>query len=232
MKEFLYKDLSYKIIDLSMEVHRELGNGFLEKVYENGLMVLFEKNNIKAVQQQAIKIEYQEKNIGDYIADIIVEDKIILELKCVSKIMGIHKAQLANYLKATGKEVGILLNFRNKSLEIERVVLQKSVESEKSATKKENIEMSSEEVREAKTELIRLSNDDKEREFYNLREKANKDRASALEKALNDGLGKGIEQGKQKEKLDIAKNLLDILDNKTIAIKTGLKEEDVEKLRS
>ena len=136
MNDFLYKELSYKIIGLSMEVHRELGSGFLEKVYENALMVLLEKNNIEAVQQQAIKIEYQEKIIGDYIADIIVEDKIILELKCVSQIIGIHKAQLANYLKATGKEVGILLNFRNKSLEIERVVLQKSVESEKSATKR------------------------------------------------------------------------------------------------
>lgn len=231
MKEFLYKDLSYKIIGLAMEVHRELGAGFLEKVYENALMMLLEENNIKAIQQEPIKIIFRNKIIGDYITDIIVDDKIILELKCTPKIIGIHKAQLANYLKATGKGVGIIINFGNKSLEIERVALQKSVESEKSATKKEGIEMSSEEVREAKTELIRLSNDDKERELYNLREKANKDRTSALEKALNDGLEKGIEQGKQKQKLDIAKNLLDILDNKTIAIKTGLKEEDIEKLR-
>ena len=138
-----------------MEIHRELRSGFLEKVYENALMLLLEKNNIKSKQQQAIKIKYKEKIIGDYIADIIVDDKTILELKSVSKIIGIHKAQLANYLKATEKEVGILLNFGNKSLEIERVVLQKSIESEKSATKKESIEMSSEEVREAKTELIK-----------------------------------------------------------------------------
>lgn len=90
-----------------------------------------------------------------------------------------------------------------------------------------DIELSSEEVREAKTELIRLSNDDKEREFYNLREKANKDRTSALEKALNDGIEQGIEQGK----LKIARNLLDVLDNETIAVKTGLSVKEIEKLR-
>lgn len=126
MNEFLYKELSYKIIGLAMEVHRELGTGFLEKVYENALMVLLEENNIKAIQQEAIKISFRGKIIGDYIADIIVDDKIILELKCTSKIIGIHKAQLANYLKATGKKVGIIINFGNKSVEIERIVMQKS----------------------------------------------------------------------------------------------------------
>lgn len=125
MNEFLYKELSYKIIGLAMEVHRELGTGFLEKVYENALMLLLEENNIKAIQQEAIKIYFRGKIIGDYIADIIVDDKIILELKCTSKIIGIHKAQLANYLKATGKKVGIIINFGNKSVEIERIVMQK-----------------------------------------------------------------------------------------------------------
>ncbi|UUV18858.1 GxxExxY protein [Fusobacteria bacterium ZRK30] len=126
MNEFLYKELSYKIIGLAMEVHRELGTGFLEKVYENALMMLLEENNITAIQQEPIKIYFRNKVIGDYIADIIVDDRIILELKCTSKIIGIYKAQLANYLKATGKEVGIIINFGNKSVEIERVVMQKS----------------------------------------------------------------------------------------------------------
>lgn len=126
MNEFLYKELSYKIIGLAMEVHRELGTGFLEKVYENALMILLEENNIKAIQQEPIKISFRNKIIGDYIADIIVEEKIILELKCISKIIGVHKAQLANYLKATGKKVGIIINFGNKSVEIERIVMQKS----------------------------------------------------------------------------------------------------------
>ncbi len=105
-----------------MEVHRELGSGFLEKVYENALMILFEQNNIKAKQQENIKVKFRNKVIGDYIADIIVDDLIILELKCCKKIDTVHKAQLANYLKATGKKVGIILNFGKESLEIERVV--------------------------------------------------------------------------------------------------------------
>ncbi|WP_319371113.1 GxxExxY protein [uncultured Ilyobacter sp.] len=122
MNEFLYKELSYKIIGLAMEVHRELGSGFLEKVYENALMVLFEENNIKAKQQENIKVKFRNKVIGDYIADIIVNDLIILELKCCKKIDTVHKAQLANYLKATNKKVGIILNFGKNSLEVERVV--------------------------------------------------------------------------------------------------------------
>ena len=122
MNEFLYKELSYKIIGLAMEVHRELGSGFLEKVYENALMILFEQNNIKAKQQENIKVKFRNKVIGDYIADIIVDDLIILELKCCKKIDTVHKAQLSNYLKATGKKVGIILNFGKNSLEVERVV--------------------------------------------------------------------------------------------------------------
>ncbi|MCS5423136.1 MULTISPECIES: GxxExxY protein [Psychrilyobacter] len=129
MKEFLYKELSYEIIGLAMEVHRELGTGFLEKVYENALMILFEEKNLKSRQQEPIKISFRNKIIGDYIADIIVEDKIILELKCTSKIIEVHKAQIANYLKATGKKIGIIINFGNKSLEIERVVMQNLSES-------------------------------------------------------------------------------------------------------
>ena len=119
---FMYKDLSYKIIGIAMEVHRELGPGFLEKVYENALMVLFEDNNINVKQQEKIKIKFRNKIIGDYIADIIVEDLIILELKSSKSINPIYKAQLSNYLKATNKKVGIILNFGKGSLEVERVV--------------------------------------------------------------------------------------------------------------
>ena len=123
MKEFLYKELSYKIIGLAMEVHRELGSGFLEKVYENALMILLKEKGVKAKQQEPIKINFRDAVIGDYIADIIVGDKIILELKCSLKIVGVNKAQIANYLKATGKKVGIIINFGNESLEIERIIM-------------------------------------------------------------------------------------------------------------
>ena len=125
MDNLLYKELSYQIIGLAMKVHRDLGPGFLEKVYENALIVLFEKNKINAEQQKYLKILYYQRNIGDYIADIVVEDNIILELKTVEKITNIHIAQTMNYLKITGMKLGIILNFKNEKLEYRRVVVEK-----------------------------------------------------------------------------------------------------------
>lgn len=123
MIDILYKELSYKIIGLAMEVHRELGYGFLEKVYENALIVLFEENKLKIEQQKEIIIKFHEKEIGNYISDLLVEDKVIIELKVATKIKDIHKAQVANYLKATGKRLGIIINFGKEKLEFERVVM-------------------------------------------------------------------------------------------------------------
>ena len=123
MKNILYPDLSYKIIGAAMEVHRELGRGFLEKVYENSLMVMFRNDKIKAMQQASIKVYFKNEIVGNYIADILVEDKIILELKTVEKITDVHKAQALNYLKATGMKLAIIINFKKQSLEYERIVL-------------------------------------------------------------------------------------------------------------
>ena len=78
-KEFLYKDLSYKIIGLAMEVHRKLGYGFLEKVYENALMLLLRREGVEARQQVPIKVSFEGEIIGEYLSDILVEDKIALE---------------------------------------------------------------------------------------------------------------------------------------------------------
>ena len=101
MNNILYKDLSYQIIGLAMEVHRKLGYGFLEKVYENSLMILFRREGIRSEQQYPIKVYFEGEVVGNYVADILIEDKIIIELKCVEKINNIHKAQALNYLKAT-----------------------------------------------------------------------------------------------------------------------------------
>ncbi len=122
-KEILYPDISYKIIGAAMEVHRSLGNGFLEKVYENALMVMFNEIPLMATQQTPIKVVFRNEIIGNYIADILIEDKIILELKTVDNITNIHRAQALNYLKATGLKLGIIINFKNQSLEYERLVL-------------------------------------------------------------------------------------------------------------
>ena len=105
-----------------MEVHRKLGFGFLEKVYENALMVLFQREGIQAKQQTPIKVYFEGKIVGDYFADILIEDKIILELKVLKKILDAHRAQTLNYLKATGLRLVIIVNFGKKKLEYERLI--------------------------------------------------------------------------------------------------------------
>ena len=98
--KILYKDLSYKIVGLAMQVYNTLGYGFLEKIYENALMVLFRKEGIEAKQQWPITVYFDKHPVGDYYCDILVEDKIILEIKCAEKIIDAHKSQAINYLKA------------------------------------------------------------------------------------------------------------------------------------
>ncbi len=122
-KNIIYKDLSYKIIELALEVHNELGCGFLEKVYENALMILFDREGIPAKQQAPIDVYFQKKVVGQYFADILVDNKVILELKTVEAIANIHKAQLLNYLRATGIKLGLILNFAKPRLEYRRLVL-------------------------------------------------------------------------------------------------------------
>ena len=122
-EKIIYKDLSYRIVGLAIQVRKELGFGFLEKVYENALMVLLEENRIEAKQQFPIKVTFHGRIVGDYIADILVENQIILELKAQDKIIDIHKAQTLNYLRATGLRLAILLNFGKDRLDHERLVL-------------------------------------------------------------------------------------------------------------
>lgn len=122
-EKIVYKDLSYQIVGIAIQVRKELGFGFLEKVYENSMMVLLDENRIEAKQQFPIKVSFHDRIVGDYIADILVDNKIILELKAQDKITLMHKAQTLNYLKATNMRVAILLNFGRERLEFERLVL-------------------------------------------------------------------------------------------------------------
>lgn len=123
MNNILYQDLSYQIIGLAMEVHRKLGYGFLEKVYENSLMILLKREGIRSEQQYPIKVYFEGEVVGNYVADILIEDKIVIGLKCVEKISNIHKAQALNYLKATRMRLAIILNFAKDKLQYERLVL-------------------------------------------------------------------------------------------------------------
>ena len=90
--DFIHKELTYKIIGCAMKVHRELGYGFLEKVYENALMVLLEKEGIIARQQYPISVYFVNKVIGEYFADILVEDKVLIELKAIERTANTHYA--------------------------------------------------------------------------------------------------------------------------------------------
>lgn len=122
-QKIIYKDLSFKIVGLAMEVYNELGFGFLEKVYENALMVALRDAGIYAEQQKGILVYFREKQVGEYFADILVEGKIILELKTIDFISNVHFAQVLNYLKATNLRLGLILNFNKDELEHQRVVL-------------------------------------------------------------------------------------------------------------
>jgi GxxExxY protein len=116
-------ELTYSINGAVFEVNRILGPGFLEKVYENALLMELKAREIKAVAQYPIKVKYKNQVVGEYFADLLVEDQIIIELKTVGKIEKIHEAQLLNYLKATGMNIGLLVNFKNTKADIKRFVL-------------------------------------------------------------------------------------------------------------
>ena len=116
-------ELTYLINGAIFEVNRILGPGFLEKVYENALLMELKARGIKAAAQYPIKVRYKDQIVGEYFADLLVEDKVIIELKTVDKIEKIHEAQLLNYLKATGIKVGLLVNFKSTKADIKRFVL-------------------------------------------------------------------------------------------------------------
>jgi GxxExxY protein len=120
-QDFKSKELTEQIIKIFYKVYNTLGYGFLEKIYENAMMIEFRKANVPAVSQYPIKVLYEDEIIGEYFADIIVDRKVIVEIKATKNLIIDHEAQLLNYLKATKIEIGLLLNFGPKP-EISRKV--------------------------------------------------------------------------------------------------------------
>ncbi|GFE58646.1 GxxExxY protein [Geobacter sp. AOG1] len=116
--------ITEKIIGCAYAVISSLGSGFLEKVYENALAHEIKKTGLHVSQQHSIKVHYDGIEIGDYVADILVEEQVLVELKAVKTLDNIHRAQCLNYLKATGNSVCLLINFGTPSLEIKRIVLE------------------------------------------------------------------------------------------------------------
>ena len=122
MPDIIYEELSYQVMSAVFEVHNILGGGFLEKVYENALVVEFGIRNVPVETQKEINVSYKDESVGKYYADMLVEGKIIIELKAVDKLGRGHEAQLLNYLKATGIKLGLLINMGGKSVEYKRLV--------------------------------------------------------------------------------------------------------------
>jgi GxxExxY protein len=112
--------LTEQIIGLAMKVHRVLGSGFLESVYRKALLIELRKAGLRAEEEKRINVIYEEVLVGDFVADILVEDKVILELKAVETLVKAHEVQTVNYLTATGLDIGLLINFGSERLQFKR----------------------------------------------------------------------------------------------------------------
>jgi GxxExxY protein len=116
-------ELTYQINGAIFEVNRELGAGFLEKVYQNALIVELRGRGLRVESQVPVVVCYKGQAVGEYFADIVVEGQVILELKAVESLQKVHEAQLLNYLRATGYKIGLLVNFTHPKAVIKRFVL-------------------------------------------------------------------------------------------------------------
>lgn len=117
-----HEELTQQIIGCAYKVYNAMGYGYLESVYEKCLVIELKKAGLKVEEQKPIPVFYDGEKVGDFIADLVVEDSVILELKSVRKIVSAHEVQLVNYLTATGKEVGLILNFSETQVEVKRKI--------------------------------------------------------------------------------------------------------------
>jgi GxxExxY protein len=122
-ENFIYKELTYKIIGCAMEVHKSLGVGFLESVYEPALRLEFKKSNLPFESQVEFPVIYRNERIKSFICDLVVDKKVIIELKAIKQITDLARAQILNYLKVTNLRIGLLINFGSNSLQYERIIL-------------------------------------------------------------------------------------------------------------
>ena len=117
-----YKELTEKIIGCAYRVYNKMGFGYLESVYEKCMLIELRKAGFDIEPQKPIKVQYDGEVVGDFIADVLVNDTVILELKSVRKLVEAHEVQLVNYLAATGKPVGLLINFGEAKVAVKRKV--------------------------------------------------------------------------------------------------------------
>ena len=116
----LHTEITEAVIGCAFDVIKELGSGFLESVYEKALLLALKQKGLSAVAQQPLSVMFRGENVGDFFADLVVEQKVLVELKAVKALIPEHQSQLINYLHASDMEVGLLINFGNPKLEIKR----------------------------------------------------------------------------------------------------------------
>jgi len=121
-EKYKYSELTGKIIGCAMEVHRHLGNGFQEVIYQRALSIELGLQGIAHIREQEMPLEYKRHDIGTRRVDFFIEDKIMLEIKAIKELEDVHLAQAINYLEAYGLEIGLLINFGNTSLQFKRVM--------------------------------------------------------------------------------------------------------------
>lgn len=121
-KDYPHSELTEQKIGAAFAVHSELGWGFLEKVYENALLMELRNRNVEVVPQPEIPILYKGKTIGVYNGDLLVARSVLVEIKALSALNSVHEQEILHYLKATGLKVGLLLNFGTQRLQIKRLI--------------------------------------------------------------------------------------------------------------
>jgi GxxExxY protein len=122
-EKYLYQELTREIVGAAMQVHNELGPGFLEKVYELALSVELSERRIPFRAQAPMDVRYKGRLVGHYVADLLVDGKVLCEIKATEALLPAHEAQLLNYLKTTGVRVGLLLNFGRNRLQTKRFIV-------------------------------------------------------------------------------------------------------------
>lgn len=117
----LHEELTSKVLEACFEVSNELGSGFLESVYENALLIALKEKDICAKSQVPLEVLFRGEVVGKFVADILVNQKVLIELKSVKNLLPEHQAQVINYLNGTGLDVGLLINFGNPKIEYKRL---------------------------------------------------------------------------------------------------------------
>ena len=121
-KGLQHETLTEEIIGCAIEVHKKLGPGFLESIYENAFIIELQKQNLQVERQREVVIKYDSVEIGRHRLDLIIDDTIVVELKAIKNVEDVHFAIVKSYLKALGKEHGLIINFSKKVIEVKRVI--------------------------------------------------------------------------------------------------------------